>query len=116
MFKNEKQRIEAVRALLRTLFSERQVQGWWDDSGPTEVACNILAKNGGYLSHGEAILFRAAFDFWNGSGKVTLDEIIHTLDHKRVRAVCGLITALNKGAVDVWIYRRQIEQQVSDDA
>jgi len=57
-------------------------------------------------SHGEQVLLRCAFDFWNGEGKVTLyRDLLGVLDSNRLNAVLTLAMAANAGgdAVEDWI-------------
>jgi hypothetical protein len=113
MWKNEKQQITAIRCLLRTLFPERRVRAWWADDGPTKEAVRLLKAKGGELSHGEAIMFRAAFDFWGGHGDVRLEEILAVLDHQRARALCGLLLAVcidngYNNTINEWIKKQSV--------
>jgi hypothetical protein len=100
MFKSEAQQCQAIRILLSSLHLER----FWTDKGPTRQACDYL--EGSPLSHGEQLLLRCAFDFWNGEGKVTLyRDLLGVLDSTRLDQVLSLAMAANAGAeaVDGWI-------------
>lgn len=100
MFKTEAQQCQAIRILLSSLRLER----FWTDKGPTKQACDYL--EGSPLSHGEQVLLRCAFDFWNGEGKVTLyRDLMGVLDGTRLHKVLTLALAANSGgaAVDEWI-------------
>ena len=100
MFKSEAQQCQAIRVLLSSLHMER----FWTEKGPTRQACDYL--EGSPLSHGEQVMLRCAFDFWNGAGKVTLyRDLLGVLDTQRLTAVLTLALAANAGsaAVDNWI-------------
>ena len=100
MFKSEAQQCQAIRVLLSSLQMER----FWTEKGPTRQACDAL--EGSPMSHGEHILLRCAFDFWNGEGKVLLyRDLLGVLDGPRLTAVLTLALAANGGAnaVDKWI-------------
>lgn len=66
MFATTAQQCQAIRLLLSSL----RLEHLWTAKGPTRQAINYL--EGSPLSHGEQVLIRCAFDFWNGQGKVTL--------------------------------------------
>jgi hypothetical protein len=100
MFKTEAQQCQAIRILLSSLRLER----FWTEKGPTKQACDYL--EGSPLSHGEQVLLRCAFDFWNGEGKVTLyRDLLGVLDSNRLNKVLTLAMAANAGgdAVEDWI-------------
>lgn len=100
MFKTETQQCRAIRTLLSSLHMER----FWTDKGPTRQACDYL--EGSPLSHGEQVMLRCAFDFWNGEGKVMLyRDLLGVLDSRRLNEVLTLAIAANGGgdAVDDWI-------------
>jgi hypothetical protein len=102
MFQNDKQACEAIRVLLGSLFDD--VDRWWLLDGPTDAAVDVLSK-GGCLSHGEAVLIRCAFAFWNQSTDATFADVLVTLDELRAGAVLGLALAYHQGpsAVAAWI-------------
>lgn len=80
------------------------MERFWTDKGPTRQACDYLKSSP--LSHGEQILLRCAFDFWNGAGKVQLyRDLLGVLDGTRLHLVLTLALAANAGgtAVDEWI-------------
>lgn len=100
MFKTEAQQCKAIRILLTSLNLERL----WTDKGPSRQACDYL--EGSPLSHGEQVMLRCAFDFWNGEGKVTLyRDLLGVLDSRRLNEVLTLAMASNAGgdAVEDWI-------------
>lgn len=105
MFRNDQQRSEACRVLLRS----GRLDHLWTESGPTEEACALLAARGGYLSGGQGVLLLVAFDFWNGEAKVGFDQIAYRLDASRQRRVAELLIALSAGpdAIDQWIEHRR---------
>jgi hypothetical protein len=104
-FRDDRQRARVCRALLGTLGLER----FWTLDGPIKdqsksVAGTVNAMVSG-LSNGEHALVRAAWDFWNGEGKMSLNAILNTLDAERTQALCTLLVAANQStdAVDAWI-------------
>lgn len=107
MFKSEAQQCFAIKCLLASLNLHR----FWTDKGPTRQALDYL--EGSPLSHGEQVLLRCAFDFWNGEGKVTLYRDLGVLDSTRLYKVLTLALAANAGgeAVEEWITREMAEQR-----
>lgn len=101
MFRDDRQLASACRALLATARLERL----WTLDGPTAEASELLEANGGPLSSGERVMLLAAWSFWNGSGGVTLAEVLERLDSEPTEALCFLVMAAKYGAdaVDDWI-------------
>lgn len=101
MFRDDRQICDAIQVLLGSV----RLQHLWTDTGPTERALELLAARGDALSHGEALLVLAAFDFWNGHGKVELGEILAVLDGDRTEFLASLMLASSGGAVavDRWL-------------
>lgn len=98
---------QACRAIVALLDASKlpPLRGLWTPTGPTSEAVELVEAGGGPMSSGEAMMVRAAFDFWNGQGGATLDGILHTLDLPRARLVCSLVLAVHEGgeAVEQWI-------------
>jgi hypothetical protein len=101
MFRDDLQLACACRALLATVRLERL----WGECGPTPEASRLLGADGGPLSCGERVMLLAAWAFWNGSGGVTLAELVERLDAEPAEALCFLVLASKYGgdAVDDWI-------------
>lgn len=101
MFRDDRQISDAVRVLLRSVGLERL----WTDSGPTEEALRLLDERGGAMSHGEALVLLASFDFWNGHGEVKFADLLAVLDGMRMRLIATLMIAATDGgtAVDRWL-------------
>lgn len=99
MFSSQKQQCRAIILLLQSL----GLGHIWTDEGPSKLAIDWI-ENGSPLSSGEAILVRAAFDFWNGEGKVTIHEIMK-LDGRRTELICTLMASVNQSGdmVEAWI-------------
>ena len=100
MFRSESQQCQALRILLSSL----RLDHLWTEKGPTRQACDWLKTSP--LSHGEQVLLRCAFDFWNGAGEVQLcRDLLGVLDSDRLGKVLTLALAANSGgaAVDKWI-------------
>jgi hypothetical protein len=101
MLRDDDQLARACRALLATV----RLQRLWTAAGPTEEASDLLAADGGPLSSGERVVFLAAWAFWNGSGGLTLAEILERLDGEPTEVLCFLVMASKYGAdaVDDWL-------------
>lgn len=94
-FRSDEEACVAIRAFLATVGHGR-LSNLWTAEGPTEQAVEYVEK-GSPLSHGEAVLLRVAFDFWNGAGKATLDDLLNVLDDKNLRAVLDLVALYRPG-------------------
>jgi hypothetical protein len=103
MFRDDRQTAAAVQVLLRSV----RLEHLWTPAGPTEDAVKLLAERGGPMSHGEALMLLAAFDFWNGEGRAELSELLSVLDAERVVLVASLMIAAAEGpgSVDSWLAR-----------
>ncbi|MCW5831344.1 MAG: hypothetical protein KIS78_02670 [Labilithrix sp.] len=101
MFRDDAQISRACRALLASV----RMEHLWLETGPTSEAGALLDANGGPLSSGERVMLLAAWAFWNGSGGLTLAEILASLDPERAEALCFLVLATKHGAnaIDDWI-------------
>jgi hypothetical protein len=101
LFRDDRQTAAAVRVLLRAV----RLDHLWTEAGPTDEALALLDARGGAMSHGEALVLLAAFDFWNGQGKALLAELLAVLDADRTRLVAMLMIAAADGpaAVDRWL-------------
>lgn len=95
MWRSEKAR---TRAILVMLAPHHALAGLWTYDGPTDLALTYLERDGGPLSSGEAVLLRAAFDLWNGTGRCTVDALLSTLDARTLRAVAMALLARDGGA------------------
>jgi len=104
MFQNDAQACRAIRALLRSLF-RNTTDSLWSLEGPTELACEYLKSSP--LSHGEEVLLKVGFAFWNGSREVSFADVIGTLDSQRLELVVGLVQAQYMGAIEDWITRME---------
>ena len=110
MFKNDEQRAVVCLALLDRIGLQRL----WTLRGPTEEAQRLLAEDGGALSSGERAMLLVAWALWNGSGKLTLSELIQAMDGEHLAAVGTLLSSLRFGAdgVDDWLL---VEREAADD-
>jgi hypothetical protein len=101
MFRDDRQLALACRTLLATARLERL----WTDKGPTAEAAELLETDGGPLSSGERVMLLAAWAFWNGSGGVTLADVLERLDADPAEALCFLVLAskYDADAVDDWL-------------
>jgi hypothetical protein len=77
----------------------------WTADGPTIEASELLQVDGEPLSSGERVMLLASWAFWNGSGGVTLAEVLERLDSAPAEALCFLVMAVKYGtdAVDDWL-------------
>lgn len=99
MWRDDRQRARACSALLATVRLGRL----WTLDGPTDEALRLLEANGGPLSSGERVVVLSAFALWNGSGGLTLAEILDVLDPARAEALCTLVVAVQRGTVEEWL-------------
>ena len=101
MFRDDPQLALACRTLLASVRLERL----WTDQGPTAEATELLEADGGPLSSGERVMLLAAWACWNGSGGVTLADVLERLDAYHAEALCFLVLASKYGtdAVDDWL-------------
>lgn len=93
MWRSDRARSEAILKLFEK--AHLLDRGLWTIEGPTRLACDYLDK-GSPLSHGENVVLKVAFDLWNGRGKITLDEILATLDGGLLRAVAEAVLARDR--------------------
>lgn len=105
MFHDDKQLARACRALLATV----RLGHLWCDRGPTQEATELLEADGGPLSSGERVMLLAAWAFWNGSGRLTLAEVLERLDCEPTEVLCFLVMASKYGpdAVDDWLLEHE---------
>jgi hypothetical protein len=101
MFRDDPQLALACRTLLAFVRLERL----WTEHGPTVEATELLQADGGPLSSGERVMLLSAWAFWNGSGGVTLTDVLEGLDGAPAEALCFLVMASKYGvdAVDDWL-------------
>jgi hypothetical protein len=101
MFRDDRQLARACRTLLATVRLGRL----WGEDGPTCEAKALLESDGGPLSSGERVMLLAAWAFWNGSGGLSLAEVLERLDGEPAEALCFLVMASKYGAdaVDDWL-------------
>lgn len=57
------------------------------------------------MAPGEWLMIRAAWDVWNGRGRMRLGEALQTLDGRNLHALGALLAALADGvvAIDAWL-------------
>ena len=58
----------------------------WQEA-PTAEAIALLAQGGGYLSSGQTVMLKIAFDLWNGEGNADLPSILTCLDPQRLALI-----------------------------
>lgn len=102
MFRNDPEACQAIRILLGSIRSD--VDKLWTLDGPTEE-CTRLFERGAPWSHGEVIVLKVCFDFWNGLGHTPFDEMIQTLDGRRVRLITELWQHHSAGTVAKFIVK-----------
>lgn len=108
MFRDDEQANRALCALMQTIEGTRDL---WTPDGPSATALQYLDRRGGPLSSGERCLLLAAFDFWNGHGKINLHALVHTLRGRPAEALYSLMLAFDRGSdeVDTWIMTQQLD-------
>lgn len=104
MWRSEQARNEAILKMLSTTPGVLRV---WSNRGPSDEAVRLLDADGGYLSSGERLLLKAAFDLWNGRGHCRVDELLDALDEKRLRAVAEALMARDAPMADAMIAERE---------
>lgn len=107
-FRDDQQIARAARSLL---IVTGQAAELWTEDGPTALAVQYR-DDGAPFGSGGVVLSRLAWDIWNDSGKVTISDLLSTLDTKNLRAVGELLTAVAAGgaAVDAWIAQREAQE------
>jgi hypothetical protein len=111
MFRDDEQRARACRALLATVRLERL----WTTHGPTPEASELLQADRSPFSSGERVMLLASWAFWNGSGGVTLAEVLERLDPESAEPLCFLVMAVKYGtdAVDDWLAEHERTRSTS---
>jgi hypothetical protein len=111
MFRDDEQRMRACCALLATMRLERL----WTTDGPTPEASELLQTDGDPLSAGERVMLLATWAFWNGSGGVTLVEVLERLDSASAEPLCFLVMAVKYGtdAIDDWLAEHERTRSTS---
>ena len=89
MQRDDQRLARACRALLATVRLERL----WTEDGPTLEAVRLLEADGGPLSSGQRIVLLAAWTFWDGSGGLTLAEVLEQFDADPMEALCFVVMA-----------------------
>jgi hypothetical protein len=105
MFRDDAHKCEAIRVWLGSLLESAE---YWTERGPTQLAIDTLESSP--LSSGQRLAVRMAFDIWNGDGKATIGECLHTLDTIRLRMLGSLLLAVadEEGTeLDRWIALRR---------
>lgn len=64
----------------------------WNEKGPTNEGCAVLA-DGGLLSSTEHLMLQVAFDIWNGHGKADLNDMLVRFDDRQLKAAMDAIGA-----------------------
>jgi hypothetical protein len=98
---NDTQACKAISILLH----RARLEDLWTSTGPTNTAIKLLECDGGYLSSGERLILKAAFDFWNGHGKVTIADLLAAVDRDRLCDIASLLVELSNDEPDIdrWI-------------
>jgi hypothetical protein len=111
MFASTEQMHTAIRTIL-AIGPGIEVDKVWTLRGPTTFCAHVLdGSEDEYLSDGEHLLVRVAFDLYNGAGRALVRDVIAKLDARCAGAVAELLVAAIKGgpAVDAWLatYRKE---------
>lgn len=101
MFRSDEQLARTCRALC----SLAGLGSLWTLEGPSPRAMALLEADGGPLSSGERVVVLAAWNIWNGSGNVSLSDVVHRLDDRCLAALGSLLVAIAGGgsAIDRWL-------------
>jgi hypothetical protein len=101
-FRDDRQKHEVIGALLGP-----RLAAYWGETGPTELAFQVLERGSPTLSQGEALLILFAFDLWNGQGHASLGKVLGVTDAETLRRIGSLLVALSseyaEEAIDLWI-------------
>lgn len=108
MFRSEAQRARACRALC----ARARLPWMWTEAGPSEQAIETMEANGGPLSSGERVVALSAWAFWNGHDGVSLADVIERLDGPNLRAIAGLMLALDGGGAEIEQWLAGIEGEL----
>jgi len=100
-FRDDRQLSRVCRVLLEHV----GLSHLWTAHGPTPEATALLEANGASLAARDRAVFLAAWAFWNGSGGITLAELLDRLDVGLAEALCFLVMAskYDADAVDDWL-------------
>ena len=118
MFASRAQLHTAIWKLLKHVNGAR----FWAVDGPTDeavLAIDAITENKTerpYLSSGQEVLLRAAFDIFNGRGNATIYSALRVLDDRNQRALWSLLLAMVDGpeAIQRWIDQDATTQKKKD--
>lgn len=102
-WRDDHQRARVCQALL-DLVGLAHLWECGDSPAPTPAAIRWW-REGAPLSSGETIIFRVAWDVWNGEGGATLGTLLSSLSPRLIEAIGRLLIAYSQGPhqVDEWI-------------
>jgi hypothetical protein len=96
---------EQLARVCRAFCSRARLSELWTSEGPTAQAMSLLERDGGPLSSGERMVLLVAWSIWNGSGHLSLSDVLHQLDGISLAMLGKLLLAAAQGggAIDAWI-------------
>ena len=96
---------EQLARVCRAVCSRARLAELWTSDGPTVQATDLLERDGGPLSSGERMVLLVAWSIWNGSGQVTVGDVLRQLDGVSLTMLGKLMLAAGQGggAIDAWI-------------
>lgn len=102
MFRDDRQAVRALRALLATI----DFESLWNEQGPTPCAVALLDAEDAVLGRSERALLRVCFLLWDGrKGGVRVEKLVALLDAGPMEALCSMLLAAKNGpqALDAWV-------------
>lgn len=109
-FNTVDERLRVSRILVR----QADLVNLWTPDGPTVLAGELLAQNGGTMSSGQRALFLLAWVVWKtplDPTKLKASEILGSLDDDNLHLVGSLLVAISEGhrALEMWLAKHEHE-------
>lgn len=100
--------------VLRILVTRAELPNLWTPEGPTALASELLAMNGGTMSSAQRALFLFAWVVWKNPldpTKLKASDLLGTLDGDQLHLVGTLLIALSEGpeALKTWLAQHEHE-------
>lgn len=100
VFTNDGQIVHVCMVLLDRL--RMGSLGYWNQHGPTPLACDLMKRSGGPLSSGERVILFLCFSLWNGDRTLRFSDI-QSLDFSHRDAIADLMHCHSSHDVDAWL-------------
>lgn len=106
MFRNDHQRAKVTMAIVGPY---QAIAPLWTTDGPTECCIDLFEHpDKRVFSSGEGVLFKLAWDVWNGMGGAGFSDLLDRLDYASTRRIGALLVAMADGsstAIDAWLQK-----------